>query len=104
MYLNWLEHSPKWPLFWAFTSIITLLLLIGIYTGYNEKKKRVGDFVFYAVYVLVLLALLSGMRSMWNAFEYEKGNLGKTEYYGQGFIEHRFYPGWKAHVCISSDN
>lgn len=104
MYVNWLDGSPRWPVFWAFTSTIILLLLIGVYSGYTENKKRASDYVFYIVYVLILLSWLSGMKGMWDAFEYEKGNIDKNEYYGQEFIDRNFYEGRKTNVCKSPDN
>jgi hypothetical protein len=104
MYVNWLYGSPRLSVYWAFTASIVLLMFLGVYYAYTEEKKRVTDYLFYLVYVGVLSAWLNGMGSMWDTFEFEKGNIDKIEYYGQEFIERNFYEGRKTDECKAPDN
>lgn len=104
MYVKWLHGAPELSMFWGFTISVILLLFVGIFAFFLEKKKTLKDYAFYTIFATVLLAWLYGMNGMWQTFEFEKGEIDKLEYYGQEFVERNFYEGRKTYECNRPNN
>ena len=95
LHVNWLHSFPRLSPFWGFVISISLLLLLGTFSGLQKVrrgKQKISELIFYSVFIAILSMWLVGMNHMWKTFEYEKGVIDKIDYYPQELLD-RVYSG-----------